>query len=532
MAESSQDDALQNAKSFLMKAGSSGLSVYDHLTSVLTAILDQRQENAVEYIEDISKDLKANTFKIENVLKDVNERTQQVQLAQTQIELFTRPVSEEEEAEEKPAVPNIMEHAIYFEDAGVGLGQEETFRIFLALKTLPLEKLQEVRFWGKIFGLEANYIVAEAEYKEGEAPAETEAEEEPPKEEEEPKEGEEDVVKEVPIPQSQFKAQPPLPSEALGFGVNKKIYFVCREPGFPWILLPNATPAQIVCARKVKKFFTGNLSAQILSFPPFPASGKSADLKVSEGGSPGPEAEYLRAQIARITADVILAPLGFYALDEADDEDGSGRDKLIQEEEFASKTNAELMDSSMWAHTRQCILDQGRCKYIQPVDPYKKTASEDGEEEEEAEDDPVEPETGLPLLSPCQSDPEIGGQPAWTAKTCKAKGPYSAVVMSSNKWPGAHTFCKEKLFESIYIGYGHEFSVQAYNPIMPPLPQTEWVPPTDEEEAAKYKESVEPTPAEEQEYANILEAERLAREAANADAAEEADGAEGGGDEE
>ena len=54
-----------------------------------------------------------------------------------------------------------MESAFYFEQAGVGLGTDETYRIFLALKQLTdTHPIQKCRFWGKILGLEMNYIVA------------------------------------------------------------------------------------------------------------------------------------------------------------------------------------------------------------------------------------------------------------------------------------------------------------------------------------------------------------------------------------
>jgi radial spoke head protein 4A len=44
----------------------------------------------------------------------------------------------------------------------VGVGREEIFRIWLALKQL-VEKypLESIRFWGKIFGIEQNYYIAE-----------------------------------------------------------------------------------------------------------------------------------------------------------------------------------------------------------------------------------------------------------------------------------------------------------------------------------------------------------------------------------
>ena len=76
-------------------------------------------------------------------------------------------------------LPNLMELCFYFEQAGVGLSREEVMRIWLALKQLnDNHPLQHIRFWGKIFGTEQNYYVAEVEYREGEDEEEEEEQEE------------------------------------------------------------------------------------------------------------------------------------------------------------------------------------------------------------------------------------------------------------------------------------------------------------------------------------------------------------------
>lgn len=55
----------------------------------------------------------------------------------------------DEDLEEAP-LPDLMELANYFEQAGVGIGREETFRIFLALKILiDSQPIRTCRFWGK-----------------------------------------------------------------------------------------------------------------------------------------------------------------------------------------------------------------------------------------------------------------------------------------------------------------------------------------------------------------------------------------------
>ena len=71
-----------------------------------------------------------------------------------------------------------MELSFYFEQASVGLNREEVIRVWMALKNLvDTNNLQHVRFWGKMFGTEQNYYVAEVEYREGEEEQEEEEEE-------------------------------------------------------------------------------------------------------------------------------------------------------------------------------------------------------------------------------------------------------------------------------------------------------------------------------------------------------------------
>ncbi|XP_044540143.1 radial spoke head protein 6 homolog A-like, partial [Gracilinanus agilis] len=301
-------------------------------------------------------------------------------------------------------VPNVIEAAFYFEQAGVGMNSDETFRIFLSLKQLVEQQpIQTCRFWGKILGLDRNYLVAEVEFREGEEEEEEEEAEElvegaaegmegRPEEE-----GEDEEEKEVDEPpKSTWKPPPVIPREDSRTGTNKFLYFVCNEPGQSWTKLPHVTPTQIVNARKIKKFFTGHLDTPIVSYPPFP----------------GIEANYLRAQIARISAGTQISPLGFYQFgeEEGDEEEegGAGRDSYEENPDFEGIPVAELVDSlANWVHHTQHILPQGRCTW---VNPNQKSEEEEelGEEEEKADEpDEVEQEIGPPLLTPLSEDAGI-----------------------------------------------------------------------------------------------------------------------------
>lgn len=78
------------------------------------------------------------------------------------------------------------------------------------------------------------------------------------------------------------------------------------QAGKEWFRLPNVTPEQISVSRKIRKFLTGRLDAPIVSYPPFP----------------GTEKNYLRAQIARISAGTHISPSGFYKFEEEGDAEG------------------------------------------------------------------------------------------------------------------------------------------------------------------------------------------------------------------
>lgn len=72
----------------------------------------------------------------------------------------------------------MSEIGFYLEQAGVGLGREEMQRVFLALKQLvESQALLRCRLWGKVLGTESSYVVAEAEYREGEEEEEQSTEE-------------------------------------------------------------------------------------------------------------------------------------------------------------------------------------------------------------------------------------------------------------------------------------------------------------------------------------------------------------------
>jgi len=497
---SDRELAIQNAKAFLLKASTkSNESLYDHLAKVLTKVFDEQPDNVVDTFEAISRAVKRDAFVAggDSIL-DEYVPTAEFELAEVQKNLFDKVVDldTEMEAEEEieTPLPNVMDLSFYFEQAGVGVGREETYRIFLALKQLvDTFPLQTVRFWGKIFGTCSNYIVAEVQYREGEDEGEEEGEEEGEGEHKEDMEGvgevgedDEEEGNEIDnTPKPNWKPPPVIPKEGNKIGANKFVYFVCNRPGQPWAKLPSVTPAQIASSRQIKKMFTGNLDADVVCYPPFL----------------GNEANYLRAQIARISAGTQISPIGYYQFDdeeEEEDEEGGGRTEFVENPDYEGVPLRELVDPTLasWVHHVQYVLPQGRCTWFNPTQrgDVEEEEEEEEEEDEKEEPDEPEPEVGPPLLTPLSEDVEIDTTPAWTCKLSSQLIPqYAVVSVKSNLWPGAVAFSDGKKFENVYIGYGHKYSSQNYSPQPPTEMQkeypsgpeiTEAEDPTVEEEAA------------------------------------------------
>ncbi|NXL85093.1 RSH4A protein, partial [Alectura lathami] len=465
--------AIQNAKAYFLKSSTtSGLNLYDHLANVLTKILDEQPTNTVDIIENISKDVKwAHFQKKMDTLRDEHATLPTFESAEKRKALFLKSHGEgdeeiEEEIEETP-LPNVMETAFYFEQAGIGLSKDESYHIFLALRKLvSVQPIETCRFWGKILGLEMNYIIAEAQFHEGavedEETEEEEVTDEGEKTMDDVSDDEEKETEDEP-PKSTYRPPPVIPKEENGTGANKYVYFVCNEPGKPWVKLPPVTPAQIVCARKIKKFFTGRLDAPVVSFPPFP----------------GNEANYLRAQIARISAGTHICPSGYYQFAEEEDEEeevGGARDNYEQNPDFQPLSGVEMVESlSTWVHHVQNILNQGRCVWFNPL--QKSEEEEEGEEEEEKDEEPdeLQQEIGPPLLTPLSEDEGIQNIPAWTAQLSTDLIPqYAVAVLQSNRWPGAYAFASGTKFSNIYFGWGHKYSPESHTPTQPPPVQAEY----------------------------------------------------------
>ena len=127
----------------------------------------------------------------------------------------------------------------------------------------------------------------------------------------------------MPLPFAPAEGKTPYEANT---GANNYIYFVCNYLGGPMTQLPFVTPEQIKAARQIKKLLTGRLTSDVSTYPLFP----------------GTEANYLRAQIARISCTTVLAPAGLFTAND----DGT----LEKSEDFTGLPGRELSSTANWVH--------------------------------------------------------------------------------------------------------------------------------------------------------------------------------------
>ncbi|KAJ3222575.1 Radial spoke head protein 4 A [Clydaea vesicula] len=459
-------------------------NLYNHLTSVVMRVLEARPPNSVDLLEMLSADVKRSKFEVEqknspSSFNRVKPTPKELSLAVSKMKLMQKP--EVEDPEQEAEIPDIMELSKLWEWGGVSFGQDETFVLSLSIKKLALEKnLKSVRLWGKIFGLQSNYIIVEGELKEGVtddddviANGEPPAEEEVVAEESKPEEhfdADNNPIVEIPLPKPKTKVVPALPKENRS-GNNKYVYYTASHAGGEFTRLPDVIPEKLQISRKIRKFFSGNLNKFVNSYPAFNSN----------------EAQLLRCQIARISAATVVSPTGYYTFDP--DEEGDDSDHvatILINNEYEGATNENLLNTSNWVHHVPYILPQGRITWEDPFASLKN--NEEGEEEDEEDNDNNDnnsndgnggsentgPETGPTILSPINADEDHGDIPSWVSRFCSvfSQTKFSPVLLRNNRWPGASVISYNDKFASIYMGDGQKnLGNPQQNFIVPKLPE-------------------------------------------------------------
>jgi radial spoke head protein 4/6 len=449
---------VQELKNLLQSSrGEKGKSLMDHLQEVFSQLIYDNPRDPLSYLELLSQDIKKYSFSYLNSPSfNSADLTETLKWASEEQKLIDKPKEVNEEGvvtevvpENLPAIADIMDDRQLLRWAGVDLGEEECYRLRQALKKLVREKsAKDIRFWGKIYGTEKDYYVIEGVGEAGEE------EERPPD------------------------------MEKKGEGVNAFTYWVTDSAFNAWTELPDVTPSQIKISRHIRKLFTGNLNAQVVSNPHFP----------------GKEKELLRAQIARITHSTYIEPKGLHKLVE------DNPNEIENEEEPTYLSTIQLKDSSNWVHTHPTILKAGRITHMDPEVPDDADIDIEILKAQQIEKDPFEER-----LKPISKDKEVPGLGrSWVQRHLgdpqeytekppkKGKSTYAYNVLKSLWWPGAIIVQQNEKWINFYLGNGLKVETQRVYPIHPPVIRDDPVDRREFPEPYPETEPEEPKPQEDE----------------------------------
>lgn len=421
-------------------------------------ILIDKPKNAFDSFELISEALKAspmNPMPMEDKGADLPAEQLEKQLGWAKECEAMLKVPEEPPEDSGVVIPQLFpEDRQALSWAGVSFGKGELYRLFLSIKKLaeglPADTTK-IRLFGKITTKSLPYYVVEGLTAE-----------------------EEEGIDET-------------KQEGKG-GANKYSYWVSQNiEGGKWTKLPSVTMAQIVVARKTKKFLTGDLEATVSVYPPFD----------------GVEKNLLRAQIARIAGATSIAPDGYFVASEDEPPVAQPAEAEPFNEACVSrsmfKSSTELRDASAWKHYEQGFNKLGR------IQPMPEVLGEDGEPI--LPDEPVE---CFPILCPLKAqDWSFRVGPGGAGANAE-----SIVVARSLRWPGASALAYHKKFLNIYVGNGiandnvkrpqENPSYMSFTPYTVPMPamiEGEWTADGTAltEEADTLEDPTPPPPPEEEE---------------------------------
>ena len=390
-------------------------------------------KNSGKYFNDESKR--------ECLLKFLESFSENIKPLKTLLEpLMQKPEEPDGEATPITAVNFIADYHSIFQKlsyAGVSLGEQESFLLTNSLRNLAgLLQNGQISFFGKIYGTEKDYYIAQA------------AEIDPPAED---------------------NSDPDMEKRKED-GVNRDVFFVTNDLSEPWVELPDVKPSQIIASRQIRYTFTGDLKRQIYSNPHFN----------------GQEQHYLRCQIARIYHGTKLVPsLNHYTI-----EDPENPFKMfVPNEKPKPFKHDDLLDMKNWIHYPPSILKQGRVSHFINVpedapDPEEYTKKEKEKDPFEKRIKPIVED--ITIKSNSLTNVKI---PAWKLSQVYEdkvyvnpyiklldetqpdfdpteqkdnKGDYGIICVKSLIWPGAYNFYFGKESYFFYFGNGLKF-IDTYN---------------------------------------------------------------------
>lgn len=221
-------------------------------------------------------------------------------------------------------VENLMAKARLLDTVGISLGKIEWLKVKKALESLVTKEVLVIKFWGKIYGKYNDYYIIQMERKENKS-----------------------LI-------TKYSPNKPDPSGIVG--ANQYLFYASNHLLENWIELPEVSGEQIKISRLFKYLFSGNLSAKVDSFVPFP----------------GNEAHLLKCCILRIMHSTSIVPDGYLEIKQIDKSletygiELSDKITQVKEDFTLTSTNEEMSAPERWVHQYAYISDKGKIIDIVP----------------------------------------------------------------------------------------------------------------------------------------------------------------------
>lgn len=384
------------------RSGVSGDSVFEHLSSLLARILDERPPDLMDYFEEYSRKVRTDRLlhvPNENRLRETFIEPERLDAAQQLLPMlaaigapapFDAPhdlpgsavavapevaPAEIEESDPIVAAPtvhisDVMLMQFHWQLAGFGYPGDRTYLLSASMRELAVQSaatVRTLRFWGQLHGTEHNYLVLEADLTAGEIERRQLAERLAAAETERLYRTavEQYATDQRLVPTELLPVRPVTPTYDTPFEYPAPQRHRSLLAGMPATVCPvrREVPAEptgrglnrksyFVCTR------LGSAACWTELPPVTPAQVRVArqirklltgrlDAAVrSWPVFPGTERNLLRATIARITASTYVAPAGFYRIGETTgDEDKEEEEEEEEEEEDEDGNGSAVKDN-------------------------------------------------------------------------------------------------------------------------------------------------------------------------------------------
>lgn len=292
-----------------------------HLDEIIKDILTYHKNDGYDKFEDVSFYLKQKIVRLSNYYKIPNfHKKLSLDMTDKDKTIFSAIGSKTKKQLSKVEnnIEDVLEKSNLLQWAGIDFGKNVWYKLKLSMDRLLIKENAEfIKFFGKIYGKEADYFILYGRLKS--------------------------------YPKSKYSKNPYHEPEGLE-GINNYTFWVAGTILEDWYQLPEITTTQMKESFAIKYYFTGNLNSRVKAFSPFS----------------GNEAHLLKCQILRIMHSCFIVPDGYLktkAVENAEEIYGIDiSDKVTQvDEEFKlTATNEELLSLDKWVHEFAFIYPSGK----------------------------------------------------------------------------------------------------------------------------------------------------------------------------